>query len=302
MATEFGNIDDMLAGGKTSQHPETPEHQPDIVEDSPDVSYDEPESSGETPFEPQDYDEGEPEEPEEPEVKEPEQEYDEYGNAKAKPRTYTEDEVNERINKAVRERLARGNNNNNPAQQQQVQQQAKDFEYNPDAEGNWQQQLESFVEQTVSRMSQKEASRQQQQREEQAQAEFQDKFTQGMGKFSDFREVVGSQPVTDPMTIALRGMKDPASFIYAASKRNPQELQRISQLPDPVMQMVEMGKLEERMRKNAAGTKAPKPISRTREDAGLPVKDKKSSEPSIEDMIANADKKRMAQLKQRRSR
>ena len=302
MATEFGNIDDMLAGGKTSQHPETPEHQPDIVEDSPDVSYDEPESSGETPFEPQDYEEGEPEEPEEPEVKEPEQEYDEYGNAKAKPRTYTEDEVNERINKAVRERLARGNNNNNPAQQQQVQQQAKDFEYNPDAEGNWQQQLESFVEQTVSRMSQKEATRQQQYREEQAQAEFQDKFTQGMGKFSDFREVVGSQPVTDPMTIALRGMKDPASFIYAASKRNPQELQRISQLPDPVMQMVEMGKLEERMRKNAAGTKAPKPISRTREDAGLPVKDKKSSEPSIEDMIANADKKRMAQLKQRRAR
>jgi len=302
MATEFGNIDDQLMGAKTPTQPETPEYQPEIEEDIPEVTEIEPESSGEPAYEPQDYDDGEPEEPKEPEVKEPEQEYDDYGNPKAKPRTYTEDEVNERINKAVRERLARGNNNNNAAQQQQVQQQAKDFEYNPDAEGNWQQQLEAFVEHTVSKMSQKEASRQQQYREEQAQAEFQDKFTQGMSKFNDFREVVGSQPVTDPMTIALRGMKDPASFIYAASKRNPQELQRISQLPDPVMQMVEMGKLEERMRKTAAGTKAPKPISRTREDAGLPIKDKKNSEPSIEEMIANADKKRMAQLKQRRSK
>ncbi len=226
-------------------------------------------------------------------------EYDDYGNTKAKPKTYTEEEVNDRINKAVRERLARLDRNGNNPSTQQVQQQAQqNFEYDPNAEGNWQQQLEVVIEQTVNKLSQKEVNRQQQQREERAQAEFHDKFTQGMDKFSDFREVVGAQPVTDPMTMALRGLKDPASFIYAASKRHPQELARISQLPDPVAQVLEMGKLEERMRKAAPGTKAP----RTKEDAGLPVKDKKNSEPSIEDMIAKADAKRMAQIKQRRSR
>ncbi len=303
MATEFGNIDDILEGGKTFSQPETPEHQPEIVEDSHDVVSDEPESSGEPAYEPQTYGEAEPEEESEPEVKEPEQEYDDYGNTKAKPKTYTEEEVNDRINKAVRERLARLDRNGNNPSTQQVQQQAQqNFEYDPNAEGNWQQQLEVVIEQTVNKLSQKEVNRQQQQREERAQAEFHDKFTQGMDKFSDFREVVGAQPVTDPMTMALRGLKDPASFIYAASKRHPQELARISQLPDPVAQVLEMGKLEERMRKAAPGTKAPRPVSRTKEDAGLPVKDKKNSEPSIEDMIAKADAKRMAQIKQRRSR
>lgn len=298
MATEFGNIDDMLAGGKTPQHPETPEHEPDVVDESP---QDEPEITEEPAYEPQEYGDDEPSEDEEPEEKEPEQDYDDYGNPKAKPRTYTEDEVNERINKAVRERLARGNNDNQPPAKE-VQQQAKEFEYDPDAQGTWQSQLESFVEQTVSRMSQKEATKQHQERERQAQEEFHDKFSQGMGKFNDFREVVGAQNVTDAMTYSLRGMKDPASFIYAASKRNPQELQRIAQIPDPVAQIVEMGKLEERMRKSAPGTKAPRPVSRTKEDAGLPGGGKKSSEPSIEQMIAKADAKRMEKIKQRRSR
>jgi hypothetical protein len=224
---------------------------------------------------------------------------DEYGNAKPAAKTYTEEEVNERINRAVRERLARGGTQQ--PTEQAMQKQVAGFEYDPDANESWQQQLELFVEQTVSKMSQKQQAQVQREREQNAQAEFETKFTQGMDKFGDFRDVVGQQPITDSMTIALRGMKDPASFIYAAAKRSPQELARIAKIPDHVAQIVEMGKLEERMRKTASGTNAPRPVSRTSEDAGLPAA-KKKSEPSIEDLIAKNDAKKFAQIKQRRAR
>lgn len=301
MSTEYGNIDDVLMSGKTATQPETPEHQyREEVEDDLDVGTD----IGTNDYEPEPDDDRQQDESsdDEPEPEEP-KDLDDYGNEKAKPRTYSEDEVNERINKAIRERLARGNNQQQqPAAAQSVHQQTQQgFEYDPEGQGNWQQQLEMFVEQTVSKMSQKQATQQQQNREAQAQEEFVGRFTQGMDKFSDFREVVGAQPVTDSMTMALRGMKDPASFIYAASKRNPKELARISAIPDHVAQIVEMGKLEERMRKAAAGTKAPKPISRTKEDAGMPHKDKNAA-PSIEDLIAKSDARKLALVKQRRGR
>lgn len=297
MATETTNIDDILMSGKTDTQPAAPEYQPEIEDEG------KTEEGEESPgYEPQSYDENK----EEQEEEESSSETDDYGNTKPKAKTYTEDEVHERINKAVRERMARFERNNPTQQQalpQQVQQQvAQDYTYNPDGEGNWQQQLESFVEQTFTKINQRQVSEAQQQREARVQAEFQDKFTQGMEKFSDFRQVVEHQPITDPMTIALRGLKDPASFIYAASKRHPEELQRISQIPDNVAQMVEMGKLEERMRKNATGTKAPRPLSRTKEDTGLPYKDKKNSDPSIEELIARADAKKRAMLVQKRGR
>jgi len=73
------------------------------------------------------------------------------------------------------------------------------------------------------------------------------------------------------MTYALRGLPDPAAFIYAASKRHPQELARISQIGDPAAQIMEMGRLEERMRKSAPSTKAPRPVSKSRDDASMPV-------------------------------
>jgi hypothetical protein len=291
--SEFTNIDDVLSSAKSPLHPETPEHQPEMEE-----SIDEP-----VEFESQSYDE-EPEESTDSEPKEAEpKDYDDYGNEKPKSKMYSEDEVNERINKAIRERLARGNNQTQqqPAQQAVQQQTQQNFEYDPEAGGNWQQQLEAFVEQTVSKMSQKQVNQQNQYREQVAQAEFESRFTQGMDKFRDFRDVVSMQPITDSMTIALRGMKDPASFIYAASKRNPQELQRIANIPDAVTQMVEMGKLEERMRKAATGTNAPKPISRTKEDTGLQYKDKKG-EPSIEQLIAQSDARRMTKMKLRRGK
>lgn len=300
MATEVSNIDDLLMGGSSPSIPATPESRYEEQPETPDTSYgdiDSPEPDARDLESPQE----EHEEPEAEEPKEREEDYDDYGNTKTPPKTYTEEEVNERINKAVRERLSRGDNKNQQPTQQQVAQQAQGFEYNPDSEESWEGQLEKFVERTVSKIGQKQAQQQQQARDEQVQADFEDKFSRGMNRFSDFRDVVGSQPVTDPMTYALRGLPDPAAFIYAASKRHPQELSRISQIQDPAAQIMEMGRLEERMRKAAPSTKAPRPVSKSREDSSLPVKGKKT-EPSIEDLIAKSDAKRKQQLNQKRGR
>lgn len=292
MATEVSSIDDMLMGGKTQQQPAAPEYQPDPeVEAEPSQENDLLESSSpyEKPDEPSDESDEPSQEIEDTEPKET-QEVDEYGNQKAEAKTYTEDEVNERINKAVRDRVSRMERNQQPDAQQAGQAKDAGFEYNPDSSQDWQQQLEQFVEQTVTKMGSKKTQQEQAQREEHAQVEFESKFNQGMSKFQDFRDIVGGQPITDAMTIATRSMKDPASFLYAASKRHPKDLERISKMPDQYAQMVEVGKLEERMRKGKATTKAPRPVSKTREDAGMPTQS--SKEPTIEDLIAHADKKR----------
>jgi hypothetical protein len=300
MATEVSNIDDLLAGGISPSTPSTPESKFEEPQEEIGSNYEESESDDTNA---KDLDEAheESEAEESKESKEKESDYDDYGNTKTPSKTYTEEEVNERINKAIRERLARGNNQNQQPTSQQMAQQAQGFEYNPDSEESWEGQLERFVEKTVSKLGQRQAQQQQQARDEQVQAEFEDKFTRGMSRFNDFRDVVGSQPVTDPMTYALRGLPDPAAFIYAASKRHPQELTRISQIQDPAAQIMEMGRLEERMRKSAPGTKAPRPVSRSKDDAGLPAK-QKSKEPTIEDLIAKSDAKRKAQLNQKRGR
>lgn len=299
MATETSSIDDILAGVKTPAQPETHENQ--YVEEPPPESneVEEPESE-DSGFE-RDYidpnEEADEELTESPAAKE----VDEYGNEAPPEKMYTLAELNDAKNKAVRERLARMKEDMTPQQAQQLQQHAQTFNADPNSTESWQDQLEQFVEQTFNKISQKEVARQHQDKERQAHEEFTQKFTDGMGRFGDFREVVGSQPFDDPMTYALRGMKDPAAFAYAASKRHPEELKRISSLSDPYAKMVEMGKLEERMRKKPSSTNAPRPITRTPEDTTSKVKPKETSS-SIEDMIARSDARRMAQLKQRRNR
>jgi hypothetical protein len=287
--------------GKTYTQPEAPEHQPEVDYDSEADNNDLPEQSG-YDIESSDSFE-ETREGDLPDNVSEEHEHahlDEYGNDTPAPKTYTEAEVNERINKAVRERLARGNHEQVP--QQQVTQQAQaNFEYNPESNDSWQTQLEQFVESTVDRMSQKRQQAQLQQQEKQAQVAFEEKMYQGMGRFSDFTDVVSGKPISDAMVMATRGMEDPAAFIYAASKRAPQELERIAKISDPYSQMMEMGKLEERMRKTKPGTNAPKPIGRTPEDTTNNAKPK-SKEPTIEDLIARSDAKRRAQLNAKRGR
>lgn len=263
----------------------------------------EPEQEHDDPIEPESEPEPEPEP--EPETEEPEREtesdHDEYGNERPKQesKTYTEDEVNERINKAVRERLARMEKNQQPTQHQQQQAADAGFEYDENSNQDWQQQLKQFIRQTNEEVQREQQQQQQSQREQRAQMEFEEKFSNGMGKFHDFREVVGQQPITDAMTVATRTMKDPAAFLYAASKRHASDLQRISNIQDPYAQIVEVGRLEERMKKAKETSKAPRPLGQTREDSTVREPEKK--ELSIEEMMAQADERKLRKLKARRS-
>lgn len=205
-------------------------------------------------------------------VKEEDTEKDEFGNEVVKKKVYTEDEVNE----LMRQRFNRNKREESERQQQQVKQE-------PSQEGdeNWEEQLEGFVENTVKKITLKEQQKSQELREKSMQAEFESKMVQGMGKYKDFQEVVGKMPISDPMLLATRQMKDPAAFIYAASKTQAKELERIAQIPDPYYQAAEMGRLEERMRKVRAGTGSPKPVSQVKGD----VENKSYIRPSVDDLI-----------------
>jgi hypothetical protein len=298
----ISSIDELLMGGpgnsqqpKTSEYEEAPEPIEELEQEPESQEYDDDveeigqDDSG-------DEGEHENEEPEEKPRKK-EAEVDEYGNEK------------EPENEVIRERLARQARKHEAeinalraqlAQQgasQDVQKAAKDFEYDPEASGDWQQQLASFVKQTVNSMGREQEEAQMRQQEDRAQAEFREKFSQGMQKFDDFVDVVDSQPIDHAMTMALRGIADPAAFIYAAAKRNPHELERISKLRDPYARMVEMGKLEERMRKNKPMTKAPRPLARTQEDATTKVKTKEKN--TGDDLLAKADAKRLSAVRTR---
>lgn len=291
MATEYSSIDHLLTGNKTEVQPQTPE---DMRQEESVYTETEPEIQEKEEVEPE---QEETSDSEEEETREQSSE-DEYGNKKAID------------NEVIRERLARQAESLNRKHQQameelkrqltpQQQHAADNFEYNPNAEGDWQQQLAAFVKHTVNNMTQEQKKVQQEQIERQAQAEFEAKFYGGMSKFGDFVEVVGAQPITDAMTIATRSMKDPAAFLYAASKRAPQELQRISSLRDPYAQIAAMGALETSLKRKPEPSKAPKPLSRTPEDGIIEHKKKKTE--TIEDLIAQADKRKMANLDRRRA-
>lgn len=216
-------------------------------------------------------------------VDETDDETDEYGNSVPKPveKMYSEEEVQ----RMIRERLARGQH----GQQAQQEAQKEQFQYDENAEGTWEQQLETFVEKTLEKVTKKQADKQWQANETKKQQEFEDKFTTGMGKYKDFVAVVASQPITNAMMMATRSMKDPAAFIYAASKQHPKEIERIAQIPDAYQQSAEIGRLEERMRKARAVTKTPKPLSKNSSD----VSDKVNPRRAIDDLIRLDAKKRL---------
>jgi hypothetical protein len=200
---------------------------------------------------------------------EKDEELDEFGSKTEKPRTYTEEEVQ----RMIRERLARG--------QQPVQQAAQDFKADPSSEESWEQQLETFVTNTVQKLGQKQQQEQWQQQEQRVQAEFETRFTAGMTKYKDFQEVVANKPITNGIMMAARSMKDPAAFLYAASKQQPKELERIAQIQDPYVLAAEVGRLEERMRKAKTVSAAPKPGSKTKSD----MSEKYTAKVTVDDKI-----------------
>lgn len=280
-------MDDSLLMGVTKSNPQVPEMAYEVTDNEPAMEFAEEVAESSWQETEQNVDESVDEQQENIEES---SEVDEYGNQKVK-RTYTEDEVNERINRAVRERMARMERN--LSQKQEVPSPRDNTQVQKESEDDWQRQLESFVEETVSRMSTKQQQIHMQQEEARIQHEFEEKITNGMSRFADFSNVVGSLPITDAMTIAARGVSDPAAFLYAAAKRAPEDLSRISSIRDPYAQMVEMGKLEERLKKGKVTTKTPKPMSRMSEDSTISTKNKPQS---LDDMLAASDAARLSRM------
>lgn len=322
----ISSIDDLLMGVGNSQQPATPEHKDKLANEKAEIeedldtetpSYDaEGDESDENDppkkllneenddSEEQNDDESSEEKPDKNGNVE-ESEVDEYGNPKERMSQGMKDRLDRKEKQFQREIEQRDHElqilRQQLAQQgasREVQQAAKDFKYDPNDENSWQQQLTEFVKQTVTSMNVEQEQKARSIRDEQAHNEFRKKFTQGMERFSDFREVVGAQPMDDAMTLALHGIADPAAFIYAASKRHPQDIERISKLPNPYARMVEMGKLEERMRRNKPTTQAPRPLGRTKEDATIKVQPKQK-DMTGDDLLAKADAKRLATVRNR---
>jgi len=312
MATEISNIDDILVGAKTHLAPQAPEFEPAMDDYAPEIDgVEEVPLEKEKPFRADnagdDYlggdatDEDTDDKGEAASLAQEEEGADEYGNAR------------EEENPVIRERLARQAKKYEAemaalraqiAVQQQpptVQQaEASGFEYNPDSGQTWDQQLASFVEHTVNTMEQRKEYKAQQLKEQAAQLQFENKFRDDVSRFEDFREVIGAVPATisDHMVHATRGMKNPAAFLYAAAKRAPQELVRISAISDGYVQIAEMGRLEETLRQTKPFTKAPRPVARTQEDGRISHESEK--EPSIEELIAKSEAKKKAIMAQRR--
>lgn len=309
--SQISNIDDLLMGVGNSQQPATPEHKEQSIEETEsvdEIDSNTPKYDSEPETETDDYqDEDKESEVDKVSDKVDKEEFeeDEYGNKKERiPRGMKErlDRKEKQFQREIEQRdmelqalrqqlMERGAS-------REVQDAVKDFKYNPDQEVSWEQQLSDFVKQTVNNMQSEQHQRARQEQEVASHRQFQKKFTQGMDRFDDFREVVGSKPIDDAMTLSLRAMDDPSAFIYAACKRHPQEIERISKLQDPYARMVEMGKLEERMRRNKPSTNAPRPLGRTREDATTkPVVKEKDT--TGDDLLAKADAKRLSIVRNR---
>lgn len=296
------SIDDLLLGGGNSTQPKTPEHQyqeePEAIEemDEETIDYGDDNTNSEQEAQEEDSDDNDSE------VKQ--LETDEYGNEQEPENKEIRDRLKKQAESMTRRHQAEIDALQAQLAQQgaskEVQQAARDFEYDPEASGDWQQQLASFVKQTVKDMNREQFDEQKRREESEVQHQFEEKFSHGMQKFNDFREVMTSLPfeISNPMTLATRAMADPAAFLYAAAKRQPQELERISKIRDPYAQMTEIGKLEERMRRNKPTTKAPRPLSRSNDDGGMPAP-KKNKDPSIEDLIAKSNEKRLQRMKGR---
>ena len=213
---------------------------------------------------------------------------DAYGNDIAPPRTYTEEEVQ----RMIRERLSRGRHAEQQTPQQQIQQAqqvSQDFSHDPESELSWEQQLDAHIDRRIETRQAKAQELAWKAEQDQIQAQFEDKFTNGMNRYPDFRESVGKMPIDNQMMMATRGMDDPAGFLYAASKTQPKELERIAQIRDPYTKALEIGKLDEKMRKVRNNvSRAPKPVEAVKGD----MPDKGIEKRSIDSLIASHAKQK----------
>lgn len=305
------NIDDVLAGlgaASNTTQPQTPEHK-DTTQPDEDVPHETSDSLEVDAHEANDElsgisgqlddkqaEKNVAEEPSQP--SQPSPELDDYGNEKPPPKTYSEAEVSERINAAIRERLARLERNS-PQQEQNYAPQNTQNTQAPQGQGepDWRAELETFIAQTNAKQANLQRQQQAHAREAQAQVELQLKFDQGMARFPDFAQVVRSQPISDDMVRASREMADPAAFFYTAAKKAPTELARISAIADPYSQVAELTRLEMKLRQPKHQSKTPRPLGKVQEDATMPVKKPKAQ--GIDDLIAEDTARRLALRSQR---
>lgn len=207
---------------------------------------------------------------------------DEYGNPVAKPKTYTEEEVQ----RLIRERISR---ERHAAQQQSPPHQTAQPSQQQVPEENWDVQLEQFIENTLEKRQKRQTEEQWQQEENRRQQEFESKFNHGMQQYHDFHQVVSGKPITNGMMLATRNLENPAAFIYGASKLYAGDLDRISKIQDPYVQSMEIGRLHEKMVKSKASTSSVKPIEPVTSDMITP----RTKQLSIEERIhEHAESKR----------
>jgi hypothetical protein len=218
-------------------------------------------------------------------------EVDDYGNqVSKKEKVYTQSEVEN----MMRDRLSRVKQEQQQAPQPQYQQQPS-HQTNQDLENdNWEAQLESFIEGTLTKREQKAQQNQWQQQEQEKQQQFELKFNQSAMRYNDFESIVMGKPITPQMLIATRGMQDPAAFIYTAAKTQEKELSRIAAIQDPYAQTLELGRLEERMKRTVKQTSsAPKPAAKLTGD----VVDNKPARNNIDDKLVADEKQKLRNLR-----
>jgi hypothetical protein len=208
---------------------------------------------------------------------------DEYGNKVGKKKMYSEEEVQNMI----RERFNRGRWKEQEAPQ--IRKDAENFEPDSESEESWEVQLDKHIDKRIETRERRAQELDWKKREEETQAQFEVKFSQGMSKYDDFGDVVKGKPITNHMMMATRSFNDPASFIYAAAKLHAKELDRIANIPDTVAQIAEMGRLEERMRKAKATASSHKPVQKHAGDAASEV----DARPNIDQLIISHAKSKL---------
>jgi hypothetical protein len=163
-----------------------------------------------------------------------------------------------------------------------VKKEAENFKADPNSEETWESQLEQFIDRRLESRDRESRERQWREEENARQVDFESKFTAGVNKYHDFEQVVSGKPIDGKMMLAIRGLENPAAFIYGAAKMHPQELERISRISDQYQQAAEIGRLHERMVKTrVAHSAAAKPLEAPKGDMSSKVVVQKSLEQRI---------------------
>lgn len=246
---------------KAEKQEDSPKPQDDAVEKQADADDKEPEKDKESAPEPESH-KADEETKAASDDKSPAdgEAVDEYGNTIAKDRVYTQDEVN----RMIRERLARAKQ---PDAVAPAPAQATQPEPTADGEESWETQLDTKIDQRVEQRELEKQQRAWEAKQQSEMAQYAEKFEAGSAKYTDFESVVTGKPITASMMMATKSMQDPAAFIYAVCKAQPAELERIAKIPDQHVQIAEMARLEERMKRPKATTNTPKPSRKISGDA-----------------------------------